>query len=162
MTLLVKAWVATYWELGKELKVVGYEKAAPEAEAVNSDNPASGWYRPTDHSVTINVASLSKKGRDHLLKVLRKRNADALETELQKSEGWGQFFAYGFPSSTLAHELEHARRGGSHESGGHDSTSTPLFPDDVAQTRSFDQATNVIYAKILSGGFYEGLFRRRY
>ena len=85
-----------------------------------------------------------------------------VETELQKSESWRQFFAYGFPSSTMAHELEHARRGGSHESGGHDSISSALFPGDVAQTRTFDQAAAASYARILGGGFYERLFKRRY
>ena len=162
---LIYAWITTYWNIAKKMKVQGYNRKIPKIYSVASDKPASGWYDPSDDSITINFGvknTLIDKFNEDILKVLRKKNIDLIETKLKKNRMWELFFLYSFPSSTIPHELEHARRKGSHEQGGHDSTNTKLYPDDSVQTRTFDQAANGIYQLVLSEGFYEELFKETY
>jgi hypothetical protein len=160
MQPIVERWVSVYWRLAQAQKVTGYERPVPRAFAVVSEEPASGWYSPGEHSVTLNTVHATAKDRQQLSRVLARGTLDDFETTLKRNALWNSGFSYSFPSSTLIHELEHARRGGSHEQSGHESTNVKLWPDDEARTRTFDQAANAIYERVLAAGLLKLLLAR--
>ena len=90
---------------------------------------------------------------------MSKKNIDDIEVTLKKNKIWDTFFSYRFPSSTLAHEIEHARRGTSHTAGGHDSFSGVLLQGEKAVTRTFDQTANAVYQTVLANNFYFEFFK---
>jgi hypothetical protein len=150
MQPVVERWVSTYWQLAQAQKVVGYERPVPRASAVVSEMPASGWYAPGEHSISLNTRYAATRDRQQLAKVLSSGTLDDFETTLKQNALWNSGFAYSFPSSTMIHELEHARRGTSHEHSGHESTNAKLWPDDEAKTRTFDQAAAAVYERVLA------------
>ena len=73
---------------------------------------------------------------------------------------WQKYFSYSFPSSTLPHEYEHARRHDSHSAGSHQPTDQSLWPGDVATERPYDVSANAVFSKILEHGFYSELLKK--
>ena len=59
-----------------------------------------------------------------------------------------------YPASTIAHELEHARRRSKHDEGGHDMIKTGLWLGDPHKDRSFNECANDVFSKVIAAGFY--------
>lgn len=133
----------------------------PSAKAVNSLKNQSklGWYTPGLNTITINTYNWDDKDRAEIIKVLKEKNVDSVETKLKENKTWDKYFGYRFPAATLPHEMEHFRRRQTHDQGGHDSIYISLFQGDIPQTRTFDQAANTIFQQVLGRGFYEELFK---
>jgi hypothetical protein len=168
---VVTAYVETYWEVARELKVAGIgadakslKRPPPAVFTIVSEDPASGWYTPSPvHSITLNFTGTTEAERKAVLSVLALRDQDGIQALLPQSPLWRTFFAHVFPASTLPHELEHARRGVSHAEGNHSSTTERLFDADPPNTqRSFDEASNATLVAVLAAKFYERLFAKKY
>lgn len=161
ITRIVECWLRAFWGIAVEQKINGFGKIPSIKAAISyKDKDKAGFYRPADNSITINCYSWTKKTRKEIIDVLDTKNTDEIETKLKKNDIWDSFFAYRFPSSVLAHELEHARRSTSHSgAGGHDSFSGSLFPGEIPMTRTFDQTANAVFQKVLANGFYFEFFK---
>jgi hypothetical protein len=136
-------------------------KVAPKVIVTYSikEQSKNGWYSPMDGSITINTYNWDAKDRKQIIQVLKAKKLDDIETKLKNNKTWDKFFGYSFPAATLPHEMEHLRRHGSHEKGGHDSTHLALFPGDENKSRTFDQAANQVFQQILGRGFYDKFFK---
>ena len=160
ITIVVKAWLKAFWEIAKDQKISGFG-VCPSISAVVSynDRDKAGYYNSKNNSIIINTYSWDHDAKMDLLNILEKKNIESVATELKNNRIWQNFFSYGFPSSTLVHELEHARRNSSHSSGGHDSFTGSLFQGEPSITRTFDQCANAIFQKILANNFYFEFFK---
>lgn len=160
MTNVINTWVKIFWQEAISLKIKGYNGPSPVCKVVYSekDQGVRGYFAPEAKTIIINNFTWAKKDRKQILSVLKMKNIeDFVSGVLKTNKAWENFFSYSFPASTIVHELEHARRGNSHESdgGGHDGINYLLFPGDHIYTRSFNECANVVFEKILATGFYE-------
>jgi hypothetical protein len=160
MTNIVNTWVKIYWQLAIAAKIKGYNGPPPVCTVVYSEKDQSklGYFTPIAKTITINTFTWTEKDRVQILSVLKKKNGeDFVSGTLKKNKAWDKFFSYSVPSSTICHELEHARRGNAHGAagGGHDSISSPIFEGDSGIIRSFNECCNVVFEKVLASGFYE-------
>lgn len=164
---IMNSFVDKYWSIAKSSNIKGYSGHFPKVRVVFSykERTKKGFYDPQTKSVTINTYNWETGARKEFEEILKKGlTVDKIETTLKKNKIWNDYFGYQFPSSTIVHELEHARRGQSHSTssleggGAHENITASLFPGDVVQSRSFDQSANVVYQKVLEGGFYEKFF----
>jgi hypothetical protein len=158
LTRVADAWIRAYWKVAREEKVTGYGRQVPRARGVVSERPASGWYTAHDHTITLNGNTYDRRQLLEIEQALRSdRLEELVETTLKANRMWEDKFSYRFPSSTLIHELEHARRRKEH-AGTHDGVVGRLWPtDESVGLRSFDQAANAVYARVLGQGFYKQL-----
>lgn len=156
----IERWLRTYWRLAEKAKVLGITGDAPKADAVRTDKPILGQYTRSTHTITINTNKYSLATVQEVVAALKSRKLEELvETSLKRNALWTSCFAYEFPSCTLAHEVEHSRRREGHEGAHHEGTTNALWPGDTPQVRSFDQAANAVYAKVLSMGLYDELLK---
>ena len=157
-TNVINTWVKIYWQLASAAKIKGFVGAAPQCKAVKSekDQSVGGYFTPGIKTITINTVTWTEKDRVQILSVLKKKNIeDFTSGVLKNNKAWERWFSYSIPSSTLPHELEHARRGTDHDAGGHDSSFVTLFPGDSPHTRTFNECANLAFEKALAAGFYE-------
>lgn len=164
---IIKRFIDTFWSIAKSSQISGFEGRPPTTKVVFSykERSKKGFYDPSTKSITINTYLWEVEIKKDLETIFKNgANVDQIETVLKKNKIWTDFFGYQFPSSTIVHELEHARRGQSHTGnalaggGAHENITVSLFPGDTAQTRSFDQSANAVYQKVLEGGVYEKFF----
>lgn len=163
---ILNKFVDKYWSIAKSSNIKGYSGYFPKVKVVFSykERTKKGFYDPQTKSITINTYNWETGARKEFEEILKKGlTVDKIETSLKKNKIWNDYFGYQFPSSVIVHELEHARRGQSHNSsleggGAHENITASLFPGDTVQSRSFDQSANVVYQKVLEGGFYEKFF----
>ena len=162
MEKIVVPWLTAYYTVAKKIAMVGYTtRPMPSINVVSSEKErgTAGFYRSTDNSILINTLTWMKKDRAAIIKTLKKRDALAVEKELQDNHVWRTTFYYTFPASTLSHEMEHYRRKTAHDSGGHNSTREPIFPGDSAPERTFEESANVVYDMVLKNGLYDEFFK---
>ena len=140
VTPIIKAFVDAYQEVAIELKIVGWSKTTVNkaVATISEENmfTAAGWYQPGAKEIyinTINWKPAERKGLVDALKKIRKIE----EYQSLDLRRWTSIAGYKFPTSTLPHELEHARRGEAHEGGGHNIIYTSLWSGDVARERTF-------------------------
>jgi hypothetical protein len=158
--IIVETWVNTFWDIGKQAKIAGnFVLQPPTVQVAYSvkERGALGLYYQNSHSILINTFTWDPNERNKLLDLFRPADPEIFlilaQTNSNKSNKiWQQVFGFFYPSSTLIHELEHARRGTGHI-GSHDSIYISLFPDDKPKERTFEQSANAVYEKILSYGF---------
>jgi hypothetical protein len=174
--IIIQIWVDIFWNIAKETDIVGpYKKPPPEVNVAYSvkNKSAAGIYYTKEHTILINTfgwftdeytgninnynmdvpTNTRKKLLDQFLTFNPEIFLTLASTDVsQQNTIWHDFFGFYFPSSTIIHELEHARRNTGHSSA-HDSIYTTLFPGDTEQQRTFEQSANAIYEKVLSGGF---------
>lgn len=158
MTNIIGTWIKVFWEISKDAKITGYHGRAPSCTASCSEKNQSylGYFSPGTKSIVINTFTWTKQDRNQILSVMKKKNAeDFVSGVLKNNKAWEKFFSYSVPSSTIVHELEHARRNTSHESSGHDSKYESLFPGNVPKIRTFNESANAVFEKVLASGFYE-------
>ncbi len=162
VTKIVKAWITTFWEIASSLKIVGCTGSVPKCFGLRSEKERGnlGYYNYANNSITINTFTWSEKDRKQIVDVVgatsKSKNVEKMLADLKKNEVWEKFFSYKVPSSTICHELEHARRKTEHgNQDGHDSTMAVLFPGDVRQTRTFNESSNLVFEMVLANGFYE-------
>lgn len=155
---LIEKWVNTYFEMASSLRVVGFVGRKPPKVIVRISSKNSsvlGFYNPNEHSITINTTHLTDTDRKKIINAFNKKNIQQLQSS--KVNKINKMFSYTFPSCTLAHELEHARRRDSHK-GIHSSINTVILPNEDKKVRSFDQSANAVYKFLLSHGLYEKMF----
>lgn len=137
-------------------------RAFPKIVVVNSikEQSKSGWYESSTHTITINTESWDEKDRKEIISVLGNKNlkVEDIETKLKNNKTWDYYFGYRFPSATLPHELEHARRSQNHDAEGHGGTKEKLFEGGDVKQLTFDQTGNAVFQHILSKGFYQEFF----
>lgn len=169
----IKAWIDTYWTIAHISGIKGYGKTPPQVivEYDEINESILGYFSPSNFSITVNTLSL-KHSRKKLIELFKKKDMDAFrnlkddptKVPLQcEAEDINRLLAYRMPSSTLPHELEHARRNSSHfksqGGGGHTDVDEILIPGEEKTYRTFNAAANAVYQKVLEGGFYEKLFK---
>lgn len=159
LTRYINAWISTYIEIGTKAGVLGMHKGmVAKAEALHSEKMkgASGWFQPSNKSIGINTYSMSRDNYDSLYAILQslKKPEDIIGSVDTPFE---TLFGYSFPSATLPHEMEHARRKTAHSNsaGSHDMATSALWDGDIARQRSYDECANDVYSRIISDGFYQ-------
>ncbi len=152
---LLEIWIKVWWNLANKLKIKGYDAKMPKIRSVKSNKHAYGWYQKINHEVVINTSLFNEKDSKNIIPLIKANKLDVLQSDMLKNKVWVTYFSYGFPASTLPHELEHARRKDDHELGFHSGLNEKLWAGDVADYRTYDQVTNAIYQRLLSEGLYE-------
>ncbi len=152
---LIETWVKVWWNLANKLKIKGYNNNIPKTRAVKSNKPAYGWYQKINHELIINTSLFGEKDSKHIIPLIKSNKLDILQYDMLKNKIWVAYFSYGFPASTISHELEHARRKDDHLLGSHSGISEKLWDSDVTDYRTYDQVTNAVYQHLLSEGLYE-------
>lgn len=155
----LQKWVNVFWRLGSKAKIKGIvNRTVPIVIAVKTNEPYAGRYEPQNHIIRFNTVDFDRKDINAIIKAMGNSNlAEIIAKTLKDNKVWQQGFSYTFPSSTLIHELEHARRNDGHQTSFHGQTTELLWPEDTQQTRTFEQSANAVYAKILGLGFYAEL-----
>ena len=157
-TPIITLWLKTFQEIAIEQKIVGYNKGTIDdiyVEKNEEESNISGWYDPNNKSITINTYNWGPKDRKILTTLLKTiKNVYDFEDFKNKSTIWKRFFTIKYPSATLPHEIEHARRKTGH-GGFHDSIHEILWPGDIARERTFDESANDVFTKVIASGFYD-------
>lgn len=156
--------VNVYWTIGKNMHIKGMSNNdAPQLKFhdFSEENEAiSGVYNSGIHELWLNVDRFTPKETKMINSALSSNNPDEILGMSNKSQLWKSFFSYRFPSSTLYHELEHARRRSAHaDAGGHDVITGSLFPGDVPKPRTFDDSANAVFNLILQQGYYDTVLK---
>lgn len=156
----IRIWINTYCDIAiKENINLWTIDSINEIRVIkSSSNNASGWYSPQTKNITINTIFFRENERTDFINKIKSINHPS-EFRIIDNPIYKRIFGYKFPSSTCPHELEHARNTSSHE-GAHAPVRLSLWEDDIEHERTFDQAVNDVYSKILSSGFYPELFKR--
>lgn len=162
----IKIWLEIFRDKAINTGIIGWTKnTLKNIFVIKSDENEGklGWFTSVVNSITINTIMWTKNEREKLIKGVGniKNTFDFQNILSQNSDIWNKFFSFRYPSSTLPHELEHARRGSSHELGiSHDLTRAKLWENDTPIERTFDQSANAVFSKVLGEGFYEELFQK--
>src|SRR5579862_1991559 len=157
----VRIWIETFKDKAIKSGIIGWTKdALKNIFIIKSDEQENvlGWYQ--NNSITINTITWNSEDRAKLIKSITniKNSFDFQNIDLSI---WNKTFSFRYPSTTLPHELEHGRRGSSHNLGiAHDLIRTKLWEDDIPVERTFDQCANAVFSKVLGEGFYEELLIR--
>jgi hypothetical protein len=156
----VKIYIETFISVAVKSNIHGWDKnTVNKIFVVKSEEyeSASGYYNNTDRSITINTYKSSNEERKILINNVKNIKSSF---DFQNISGvmWQKFFPFKYPATTIPHELEHARRHQSHDTGFHDSIKISMWPGDPPHERTFDQSANDVFSKIISEGFYEELF----
>ena len=155
----IEPWITTYIEIARKIGIYGYttEGMIKKIKVVMAEGGGSGWYTHKDKSITVNTIMYppGNQARKKLFDVIStEKDPLVIRQKLKDNAMWEQFFDYRFPASTLPHELEHARRGSTHEGGNHDSIFVAMMPGDTPQERNFSEASNFVYQQVLAHDFY--------
>jgi hypothetical protein len=121
---------------------------------------ASGYFSHNTKSIHINTYSWDKKNIRDLVAVIKKvkNGEDLSQINTSQSEKWYECFSLIYPSTTVIHELEHARRAQDHSGNSHGPLDISLWEGDVVRERTFDQCANDVFSHVISNGFYDELF----
>jgi hypothetical protein len=155
----IRLWLETFCNKAILLKIHGWNKdTVKKINVLKSDENeyASGWFNSNDNSITINTIKWKNSDKETFINSIKNVKTD---TDFQTIGGkYTEYFSFRYPSTTGPHELEHARRHGSHDSAGsHDFTRLSLWTGDISIERTFDQSANTIFSRVLGDGFYESL-----
>ena len=166
--LFIVAWVNQWIAVGVKAQVKGFKNDMVSkvqlARVPNEANKnALAWYNRESREVYL-ATTPDYYTAENIVRILRAwlkvvpnvAKQPTIEERLKSLEGnelWNRVFSYTFPASVLIHELEHARR----QQSGHESISVALYPNDLAETRTFDQAANSVYKYLIEQGFYQAL-----
>ena len=154
--ILIQIWVNVYWDIAKNQGIYGYEKQSPNVKVAYSpeNKGKSGFYRKSDNLIFINTLEWNDLESQVIFREINKNDPDVfMSLPTMNNKLWKDIFGYFFPSSTIAHELEHARRSESHDSSSHSTSYNKLYEGDTITERTFEQCANAVYEKILANGF---------
>ncbi|MCA9750256.1 MAG: hypothetical protein KC414_14195, partial [Romboutsia sp.] len=115
----LELWVNTYWNIAVREKIEGYTNPVPpKVKVVINPNARQllGLYKSKEYEIIINTVRFSDADRIKIIKLFNSKNFNYIQNS--KDEKLNKLVAYTFPSCTLAHELEHARRHQSHKTQG--------------------------------------------
>ena len=160
---IMQKWLKTFWSIAADLKIKGYDKAAPQLEVEVADDKnksVGGFYTKNGHKIVIPEKDWwTAPLINEVLAAIKQRNAETIADTLRDNRIWQTYFSYTFPAAALPHEIEHARRGDTHMEGVHSGLTQSLWVGDDAAERTYDQVTNGVFHKVLSNGFYERLYK---
>jgi hypothetical protein len=159
--LYVQIWIKLFIKFAIESNINGWNKnTVKNVKVVNNsrkkDNP--GYFIDSSKIIYINTIMWTENEKLELINNVRRVKSE-FDFQNVNSNRWKQYFSFRFPATVLCHELEHARRGTSHDNGHHDSINTVLWKDDVIRERSFDESSNDVFSKVISRGFYKDLLQ---
>ena len=103
----------------------------------------AGCYWPSTHTITINSQFLTNS--DKFIESIKTKNI----INVKNSSIFEQYFMMSMPSSTLIHEIEHARRNSSHIDAGSHDTIYETYPDIPTKLYTFDESANQTYEIIM-------------
>lgn len=161
----IKNWVSKYIELLKKAGISGSAHMAPKATIINDpEDHSAGFYTLNKNEIVINIYTWEIESLKDFIKLFKANGDKQISQEfietLDNNEIWRNIFAMKMPASTLIHEIEHWRRRDAGMHGIHGSISYPLYENDLAQTRSFDESANAVYRKVIESGFYSELYNK--
>jgi hypothetical protein len=132
LTLIYKGYIKTFWNIGLKIGVIKKDRSKSFlsffSETENDEEPNINfdfktynhvaYYSPQYHSITINKLpeyndkkKVTRDDIDNLFEDIRQGNTESKIYKL--------FFGWLITPTTIIHELEHARRGTSHNEAGH-------------------------------------------
>jgi len=163
LDVIMEVMVDEYWTLGREGKIKGFERKAPEVKAQNTKNPVDGFlgvYSIKNHLIVYEFGYEKDSEVDLFIKLVKGK--ETVESFLDKMEGmtlFTKFFAETSVTSTLSHEIEHARAVEDEVGASHGEMNVSLFGGD-AKRMSFQERTNEVYNNIKSRGFWKNVLYR--
>jgi hypothetical protein len=131
--------VTHYWILGRSMGIQGFEQEIPKCYVRKLDNNVKGFYRPHDHTLYFNYLFMIDV--NSFLMTFATKNLFLLS----QTEIYNSMFSMSLPSSTVIHELEHARRNNSHDALGSHDDITIKFPGCEEETYTFYESANKVY-----------------
>ena len=139
LQLIFTKFINLYWKKGKELGILGFDQKIPSCQVLPIDPNTIGFYQPMKHSLTLNLNWMENS--DNFIETFNSKNLLAIS----KTDIFKQFLGLSLPSSTLVHELEHARRNSTHnQAGSHDSINES-FPGETPRIYGFEESANKVY-----------------
>ena len=132
-----------YWTNGRSLGIPGFETDIPKCEIKSITENTVGYYKPSSHSLVLNL-NWMKNSNDFVTKVNSKNLLFISRTDI-----FIQFLALSLPSSTLIHELEHARRNSNHNTEGSHDSLKESFLGEEPKIYTFEESSNKVYDLIV-------------
>ena len=131
--------ITNYWIQGRNLGIQGFEQEIPKCFVRKLENNVRGFYKPADHSLYFNYLFMNEV--NNFLMTFRTKNLFLLS----QTDIYNSMFSMSLPSSTVIHELEHARRNNSHDALGSHDDITIQFPGLDEETYTFYESANKVY-----------------
>lgn len=128
-----------YWTTGASLNIPGFNQKIPTCQVLPIDPSTVAYYLPNNHSLTLNLNWMENS--DDFIRIFNSKNLLALS----RSDIFKQFLGLSLPSSTLIHELEHARRESTHDQAGSHDSIMESFPGESPKIYEFDESANKVY-----------------
>jgi hypothetical protein len=159
LQIVFQVFVEQYWALGQNQGIVDRAKLCPGVEVRPlRDIDTLGYYNPGDHTIHFN--STMNDGQGMTPEVVtqfldwfgRVRNHNRLQ-ELDNNILFSAYFKCTLPARIVVHELEHARRGGSHSREAHGELELQL-PGQSPKVMLFDQAAVAVYKFLIKKGLW--------
>lgn len=157
----IRIWIQTYSDMVHQYNIThwGVDNVNSIHVIKSSEKKnALGWFSPNNNGMYINTIRYTEFDRKNF-KILIKHIKDPSEFRFIKNKIWSMLFSYSFPASTCPHELEHARNKSGHK-GAHANVYDALWDDDIPRERTFDEASNAVFERLLCFGFYPELYKR--
>jgi hypothetical protein len=119
-----------------------------------------GYFDHGTKSLHINTYRWDKKDSVNIVNTIKKvkNGEDLSQITSSQSEKWYEYFSLIYPSTTVIHELEHARRGIAHSGNAHGPLKISLWDGDISRERTFDQCANDVFSHVIGKKFYDELF----
>jgi hypothetical protein len=162
LTKFIRNWVTLYVKIGVQLQIKNFNKnmiskvTLVAGRSEPKGKHANGWRVVKTKEIAISTKYLTMNPK-HLKQLESLWTSKLLPIEileqLKQNELWNSVFAYSFPAATLIHEIEHARN----NTGTHDSAYESLGPTEKPVMRTYEEACNAVYQKIIEAKFYDQL-----
>jgi hypothetical protein len=157
----IRIWIETYSDMAYQYNITHWGvDNVNNIHVIKSSKKknALGWFSPGNNNMYINTVRYTQFDRDNF-KILINHIKEPSEFRFIRNKIWSMLFSYSFPASTCPHELEHARNKSGHR-GAHANVGDALWEDDIPRERTFDDASNAVFERLLSFGFYPELYKR--
>ncbi|SNW63103.1 Histidine kinase-like ATPase [Orpheovirus IHUMI-LCC2] len=155
------SFVQAFWTLASNIiKSPVYNKRGIPVVNIGPDVASRGAY----YSSKLHVISINSSKLDHLVKIVTdlylSKDENAFKDNWLKyrnNDRFKEYFGYVFPSSTIVHELEHARRQSEHSSTSH----SEIIDESIGGKNpiSFDDSANKVYDIILRNNFVSQVYK---
>lgn len=142
-----QVFVNTFLDLARKNGIKGYPFEIP-VDVKKASPDSSGYFDGT--SIVINITYLVKEDVDHFLRNIPKYINDI--GALRNDPFYQSYLGVSYPSSTLVHELEHARRNNRHDLGGAHGDTEESFMGKEKKRYTFNQMANEVLLYLTEKG----------
>lgn len=144
----ISSFVKHFWIIGREEKLSNFDTYIPTVEFKSIDDSTIAYY--TSHKIVINSKKIDKQVALDFINDIKTKDIFYIRN---KNAFFASYLSFSIPSSTLIHELEHARRQQTHNSGLHDSIIIK-FPKQIDKIYDFNDGASEVLNYLTLKGLY--------